>query len=103
MCNASLLGADLSGANLINSNLSDANLRKAKLHGAKLIKADPSEADLLYIRGLVPFQIKSAENWDTAFFNEEILEILCLKHDHNESLRKDLENSVFEENNRKNK
>ena len=118
MGNARLLGADLRGANLINSNLSNADLREAKLHGANLCdaylaKADLSEADLraadlhfadlLYIRGLVPFQIKSAENWDTAFYIKEILEILCLKHDHNESLRKDLENSVFEENNRKNK
>ena len=43
----------------------------------------------------MPFQIKSAENWDSAFYNEEIVEILGLKSDHNESLKKDLENSAL--------
>jgi len=41
------------------------------------------------------------EKKDTAFYNEEILEILGLTPDHNESLRKDLENSALELNNRK--
>jgi uncharacterized protein YjbI with pentapeptide repeats len=94
---------DLSDANLINANLSKAKLHGAQLSKADLSEADPRAADLLYVKGLVPFQIKSAENWDIAFYNREILEILCLKHDHNESLRKDLENSALEENKRKNK
>jgi uncharacterized protein YjbI with pentapeptide repeats len=57
MRNASLLGADLSDANLINANLSKAKLHGAQLSKADLSEADPRAADLLYVKGLVPFQI----------------------------------------------
>jgi uncharacterized protein YjbI with pentapeptide repeats len=84
---ADLTAADLSDANLSHANLNEANLNEAKLKGANLYLAILSNN----VRGLDPSQIRSAENWDTAFHDKEILERLGLASDHNEKLRKDLE------------
>ena len=51
--NSNLYRADLSNANLANANLANANLTNANLKSAK---------------NLTPTQIKSACNWETAFY-----------------------------------
>ncbi|MGK7956908.1 MAG: pentapeptide repeat-containing protein [Crocosphaera sp.] len=86
--NASLLEADLYNANLYranlykaylyNANLEDTNLSSANLKDADLGYADLKNADLsnanlnntylMDIENLTPNQIKSACNWDKAFY-----------------------------------
>jgi hypothetical protein len=56
---------------------------RSDLSGADLHLAQPS-----YVRGLVPSQIKSAVNWEVAFYSQEILVSLGLPPDHNEELRR---------------
>jgi len=83
---ATLWQADLSGAVLQRANLKQANLSKADLS-----KADLSKADLSKARGLSPFRIKSASEWEKAFYDPEMLKSLGLPPDHNDRLKKVLE------------
>ena len=84
---AKLRGADLSRADISGTNLSGTNLSGADLCEANLSRADLNLAQLSYVRGLVPSQIKSAVNWEAAFYSQEILVSLGLPPDHNEKLR----------------
>ena len=93
--------ADLGGANLQEADLSDANLQGADLRGANLQGADLrganlQEADLwraslqgAYLReaeGLTASQVKTARNWELAFYSKDFLKELGLKPDHNKTL-----------------
>jgi len=91
---ANLTKADFSGANLCDANLSDANLNEANfsetvLVGALLQGADLSKAKMeVSVKDLSPSQIRTAKNWECAYFSMAILESLGLPSDHNETLRR---------------
>ncbi|MDJ0658499.1 MAG: pentapeptide repeat-containing protein [Crocosphaera sp.] len=65
---AYLRGAILSGADLREANFSGADLR-----GAYLREADFSGADLRGINNILPEQIKQANNWEFAQFDEGVM------------------------------
>ena len=94
---ADLTEADFRGANLCDANLSEANLSKANFSDAVLVGALFQGADLNKakleenVKDLSPFQIKTARNWENAFLSKSILEGLGLPQDHNELLRKEIE------------
>ena len=94
--------ADLSSAEIFEANLRDAKLVRADLRGADLVHADLggaylSEADLgeaglrgailRMVTGLSPYQVRSAENWEFAFYAADFLQEMGLPPDHNEKLR----------------
>lgn len=112
---AKLQGADLTEANLQNANLSMANLHGAKLqdadltgadlHGAELFQTDLQEtnfqqvnlrgANLKWVglqraKNLTTEQVKEAQHWDKAFYDQGFLEKLGLPPDHNEKLKEEL-------------
>lgn len=60
---ANLEDANLEGANLYRTNLGNANLKNTNLVGANL-----SSAILVDTKNLTPNQIKSACNWEQAFY-----------------------------------
>ncbi len=73
---ADLIYADLSKANLIYADLSNANLSEAYLSNANLSNADLSKANLesaylIEVQNLTSSQIKSAKNWEKAFYKGE--------------------------------
>ena len=106
---ANLEGAELQGAEPGIANLQGAYLRRADLHGADLSsanlqRADLSEANLqgadfrsdlsVYQQrtiGLKPAQVKRAENWDLAYYDDHFLPELGLLPDHNETLPQKLD------------
>ena len=75
---ANLTYAYLQKANLGSANLQEANLSGANLQGANLNRA----------RGLTAPQVKHANNWDLAFYSDDLFKELGLPSDHNETLRK---------------
>ena len=92
---AILAGADFSGANLCDASLSGANLCEVNFNDAVLVGALFQGADLSKarleenIKDLSPFQIKTARNWECAYYDIGLLERLGLPPDHNEALRKE--------------
>jgi uncharacterized protein YjbI with pentapeptide repeats len=81
-------GADLSEANLSMANLCKADFSQAHLLGALLQEADLDKANLEdNVKELSPFQIKTAKNWENAYYDKDVLERLGLPPDHNEKLR----------------
>jgi len=82
LIDANLSGADLSFADLSDADLSGANLCCANLSGADLWDANLSFANLIgaYLRGAIfdPEEIKKAQNWDKAFYDDEMKKILGL-------------------------
>lgn len=86
LCEAVFSYADLRKADLRRANLSEAHLR-----GVDLGEADICWADFSFVEGLEPSQIKSAKNWESAYYSQEMLESLGLPPDHNEKLRKAIE------------
>lgn len=73
--NANLEGAALDGANLVWVDLSNANLKNTDFFNANFLGANLSEADLegasfKKARNLTAKQIKRAENWDKAEYDE---------------------------------
>lgn len=115
-----LVKANLQGANLREANLRGVNLREVNLQGAYMIKADLQEANLVganlqeamplganfqgavlrdanlqgtklvTTRGLTARQVKSAKNWELAFYSDDFLKELGLPPNHNESVEKEL-------------
>jgi hypothetical protein len=63
---AFLVKANLSGANLIGANLTEAILFEANLNGAVI-----AGSDFRKTKGLTIDQIKSAENWEDALFDND--------------------------------
>lgn len=92
---ANLAEADFSGANLCDANLSEANLCHANFSNAILVGALFQGADLSKaqfaenIKDLSPFQVKTARNWNCAYYTSGLLESLGLPPDHNETLQKE--------------
>lgn len=83
---ANLTGANLNSAILTLANLNGTNLRTANLTGAYLIYAILSDADLavanlssanlssanlIGAKNLTPEQVKSAKNWEEAYYDDE--------------------------------
>ncbi len=98
LTDADFSGANLSDASLSEANLSDANFSEAVLVGALLLGADLNEAKLENnVKDLSPSQLKTARNWDHAYLNPGILETLGLPPDHNEQLRKAIEEKRMKE------
>lgn len=62
---ADLEDANLSSANLCRANFKDANLKQTNFH-----TADLSEADFREAKNLVSKQVKAAQNWDKANYDE---------------------------------
>ncbi|MEH2340043.1 nSTAND1 domain-containing NTPase [Nostoc sp.] len=71
LSSANLSSANLSSANLSSANLSGADLSSANLSSANLSDADLSGADLRYAKNLTPEQVKSANSWKKAKYNED--------------------------------
>jgi uncharacterized protein YjbI with pentapeptide repeats len=100
---ANLTEADFSGANLCDANLSEANLCAANFSDAVLVGALFQGADLNKtrleenIKDLSPSQVKTAKNWECAFYSEAILDRLGLPPDHNQTLRKEMEEKKAKE------
>jgi len=106
MNNANLQGANLGGANLKSADLQHANLQGTHLKGAHLQKAhlngtnlqganlggaDFEEADLFSanfreVKEMEPYRIKTAVNWNRAFYESEMLKFLKLSPTHNDDL-----------------
>jgi hypothetical protein len=82
---ALLVSAKLGSANLTGAHLQGAHLLNASLRGAKLTDADIEGTDLRKV-AVSHAQIKSAKNWDQAFYDREFLAELGLPPDHNERL-----------------
>jgi uncharacterized protein YjbI with pentapeptide repeats len=86
---ANFSGANLSEANLSEANLSEANLSEALLLGALLVGTDLNKANFEdNVKELMPSQIRTAKNWEAAYFSKGTLDSLGLPLDHNEKLRK---------------
>jgi uncharacterized protein YjbI with pentapeptide repeats len=68
---ADLWKADLIRANLREADLREADLWKANLNGATLNGATLSGADFSGAKNLTPEQIKSAQDWRSAKYDEE--------------------------------
>ena len=96
---AFLANAELRDAELQGAELAIANLRGADLHGADLSSANLQGADFrsdlsVYQQrtiGLKPAQVKRAENWDLAYYDDHFLPELGLLPDHNETLPQKLD------------
>ncbi len=73
--------ANLSEANLFGADLRGADLSRAILQGANL------EGGVQY---LTASQVKTAKNWEEAFYSDDFLKELGLPPDHNERVKKKL-------------
>jgi hypothetical protein len=71
---ASLERANLSNTDLCLTDLSKANLSHANLSNTSLSTADLSGVILTGIRNFSPEQIKSAKNWESAFYGNKRLD-----------------------------
>ncbi len=87
---AKLVQARLQGAKLRFANLQKADLRGANLQGANLGGANLQGADLQRAKGVTPSQVKTAKNWEEAFYSDDFLKELGLPPDHNERVKKKL-------------
>jgi uncharacterized protein YjbI with pentapeptide repeats len=91
---ADLTAAELRGADLWWVDLREANLRGADLNSAKLDAADLKFADFRALFGAIvtritPDALKSALNWDKAYYDSDLLRELGLPPDHNEKLEEE--------------
>ncbi len=80
---------------MYRANLQGADLREAKLQEADLKNANLQGADLRdgffgKTTGLTASQVKKATNWELAFYSDDFINKLGLKHDHNETVKKKL-------------
>ncbi len=85
-----LQGADLRGAKLQKANLYRADLQGADLWVANLQGADLRDSFFGKTTGLTASQVKKATNWELAFYSDDFINKLGLKHDHNEIVKKKL-------------
>lgn len=88
LTSANLIGADLAGANLAGSNLDRARLAAADLRFANFGPFGPS-GGILPAKGLTVAALKTAKNWDKAYYDDNLLKQLGLPPDHNEKLREE--------------
>ena len=95
---ANLIRTHLSAANLTEANFSEANLDGANFGDALLLEADLNKANLEdNVKKLSLSQIRTAKNWETAYYCKGILEDLGLPLGHNETLRKGIEEKKAKE------
>jgi len=87
---AYLSGANLQGAYLSGANLQGAFLRRANLQGAFLRRANLQGAFLADADGLTVSHVKTARNWELAFYSDDFLKELGLPPDHNEKVKRKL-------------
>jgi uncharacterized protein YjbI with pentapeptide repeats len=85
-------GADLTYATLWCANLVGANLSHANLSGANLKRANLTYSNLRETRNLELKQLKTADHWDMAFFDDLTREALGLPADHNQKLTEQRKN-----------
>ena len=78
LINADLSNADLSNADLSNAYLMNADLSNADLRDTILDKADLHNTNLVNAKGLKPKQVKSANNWEKAIYNQDFRKQLGL-------------------------
>lgn len=83
---ANLYDADLTGAGLIGANLTGAHLNFADLTGATLNGANLTYCDFRNIRNLDSAQAKSGRHWESAYYDDAMLNALGLAPDHNDRL-----------------
>jgi uncharacterized protein YjbI with pentapeptide repeats len=74
----SLVRADLTEANLRNTNLQEANFMEADLRGTDFSMANLSKADFRNAKNLTPEQVKAAQNWEQAIYNQDLCKKLGL-------------------------
>jgi len=87
---AFLRRANLQGAYLRGANLQGAFLRRANLQGAFLRRANLQGAFLADADGLTVSHVKTARNWELAFYSDDFLKELGLPPDHNEKVKRKL-------------
>ena len=87
---AYLVLANLQKANLGEANLQEASLGAANLQEAVLASANLQGAALFGAKGLIASQVKTAKNWELAFYSDDFLKKLGLPPDHNERVKKKL-------------
>jgi uncharacterized protein YjbI with pentapeptide repeats len=96
---AHLTKAKLTGAHLNNSKLGSADLSLARLNRADLTGAELSGAELSFANfksqgnhkteGLTAAALKTAKNWDKAYYDDDLLQQLSLPLNHNEKLEEE--------------
>lgn len=90
-----LLGADLTNAELSGANLTHAGLCGANLAGTILWEADLTFADFRSLddarrtQGLTASALKTAQNWDKASYDADLVQQLGLPADHNHKLEEE--------------
>jgi uncharacterized protein CbrC (UPF0167 family) len=78
---ADLRNANLHGARLVGADLTEARFSHAYLSSVDLTDADLTRADLRGAKGLVPEQVRTARNWETAIYDEAFRRSLGLPDD----------------------
>ncbi len=98
---AHLDGADLKYADFNGAILEYAVFSGADIEGAHLDGADLKYADLkgIKVNPLLIKMIKSAENWNQAFYSSDLLVQLGLPKDHNEKLETEITNNLNSQSN----
>ena len=80
-------GTDFSHADLTEATLTNATFADAEFEDAKLGAADLTYGDFRGANDLTPEQLRSASNWDRAFFDDDMLQKLGCPTDHNSQLK----------------
>jgi len=95
---ADLTGSSLTGADLTEADLSGAQLRASRLRAAHLVKANLLHANVKFAdfrslprgqtTGLTVDGLRTAVEWDKAYYDDDILEVLFPNdwHDHNKKV-----------------
>lgn len=83
---AFLMEADLTGAKLNSANLKGTNLDRAELEFADF--RSMSYGDIL-TRGLTVEQIKAAKHFEKAYYDDSMVEALCLRPNHNTKIEEE--------------
>jgi uncharacterized protein YjbI with pentapeptide repeats len=88
--NAILTGANLSHSNLSTANLQEADLSGAILEGSTLGGADLAYSNLRETKGLDLQKVRTARNWEKAFYDCKTIQALSLPLDNNAKLFQEL-------------
>jgi kumamolisin len=88
---ADLLGADLEGSGMIDTDLRGASLANADLKGTSMARANLDGADIKYAdftnaQGLTADQLRAADGWCEAFYDEAQLKMLGLPANNNDKV-----------------
>jgi uncharacterized protein YjbI with pentapeptide repeats len=83
-----LVMADLTGADFTYANMPNSDLQHAILKDTIFLNANIRFADFRGAKYITSKQIKSAEDWQLAYFSEQLINELGLPTNHNENLSK---------------